>query len=363
MAITVTIGNLQSLIDSGQASVASSTFGNLDVNTAAGVPGSVPVARNITYWSQVHPDMMKDGYLYKVIDTRKFLQPGSRFHPQSISVEEFKITRLTGAELKEAMDREAQRKRQENDPIGNNGARPTGNRIRGGGPASGKSNHGGFGPALQLAGGTLVPASTGGAGDRVQWMNQNLSTEGFFDPDGTLSDAAQASLVSGLPATEVLKLVAFLDPDAKLSFQTLTGVDGQILYYNATLISTATAATLGTSQGAIKMNFPTIVQYARAGYPIARSSWGGAVDSAPTTWLTFEGGVWYHNSPEGRTLVTSYDGTTVPNITAADLLGTDWMLPPACAVVRPLNERPSLVGAGSEASAPKFDVYNPSCKV
>lgn len=103
------------------------------------------------------------------------------------------------------------------------------------------------------------------------------------------------------------------------------------------------------------MNFPTAYQYAIQGRPIARSSWGGG------KWLTFEGGAWFVNSTD-RSLVTSQGGDEgeEANITASDLLGQDWMLPPSC-FVDPLPEMPDFPAKG--VNMPAFDVNDPPCRV
>lgn len=100
------------------------------------------------------------------------------------------------------------------------------------------------------------------------------------------------------------------------------------------------------------MNFPTILQYLRRGTPVARSSWAGSADTAPTRWLNYQGGLIWKNEPGTRAPITRED------ITESDLRARDWVIPPAGALDLP--ERPDFPATATDgATAPLFDVFNP----
>lgn len=223
--------------------------------------------------------------------------------------------------------------------------RPIGNNLSGGDG----SYAGVTGPA------TFYNVNTGG--------NQGALNNAVANANGgQLSFDQQASFVNGSNLLEVEEYLPYIDPLLYIQFET-EEIDGVTVYYNARLITSDQLANL--ERTARSMNFPTAVLHARNGVPIARLSWGGG-EGNPTTWLTYEGGVWFYNTPTSRNVVTSDDSDEEtagsPNITQADLLSQDWITPQGCQL-DPVAERPDFKTGNTEATTPKFDVYNPPCHV
>lgn len=314
MAITVPVSNVGSLIRTSR--------GDIATNLPAGQqPSSIPQHLR----AQPIRPIISNGYVVAIVQNGQVTPTYGHFRDRPPTVAEWN--------------------QQNNKPIGNNLARPGDGKYEGvTGPATFYTVHVGNGSE---------------EGRTANLINNNTS------PNGILSVTDQQELVAGLNLLELEEVLPYLDPLGYIRFDTKV-VDGITLYYNAEYLTLAEITDLSNAAGAPKMNFPTAVQYARLGHPIARSGWGSE-GSNPTTWLTLESGVWFFNSPDGRTLVTSDDGEdveglTAPNITAGDLLAKDWMLPIGCRPAQ-LAERSDLPTFGAEATTPKFDVYNPPCKV
>lgn len=230
------------------------------------------------------------------------------------------------------------------EPIGNNLARPGDGKYTGvNGPATFYDVH----------------VGSGGGGGSNGGLNSALANNN--SPNGLLPFSVQQQLVAGSNLLEIEELLPYLDPLSYIQFDTKE-VEGITLFYNARLLSSVEVDQLGSDENR-KMNFPTAVLYAREGRPIARSGWGGS-EGTSTRWLTYESGLWFMNDGETRNLVTSFDADEEgsPNVTASDILSIDWMLPVGCRV-DPQPERPDLPSNGAEATAPKFDVHNPPCRV
>lgn len=103
------------------------------------------------------------------------------------------------------------------------------------------------------------------------------------------------------------------------------------------------------------MNFPTAYLFALAGYPIARSIWAGEFENGPSRWISFEGGAWFDNRAESKSLLVSGDS---PSLTFGDYSGADWVVygSPVLSITpqKPFPDTPFT------HDVPKFDVLAPA---
>lgn len=209
-----------------------------------------------------------------------------------------------------------QQQRQQNSPIGN----PRGDRkprpVRGGAGGGGGGGGGGV-PSFPGV------AFTGAGGTRVDQLRGVLANPpaGFQRPDGTLSEQAQASLVEGLDASDfTAEVLAYLDNGTSINFLIYDDGQGTILYVDARLETPQSLALLSYRTA---MNYPTAAQLLDLGYAISRLAWFES--GVATKMLMIRGDVIQIGSEGSWEIVTSERGDTDPNVTAADLLATDWV--------------------------------------
>lgn len=104
------------------------------------------------------------------------------------------------------------------------------------------------------------------------------------------------------------------------------------------------------------MNFPTALQYLRRGAPVARSSWAGG-DGKPARWWTYHAGILWVNEATRRAPIGLGD------VTEADLLARDWVLPPSATADLPELPDFPWKDRASSALLPLFDVNNPPARL
>lgn len=196
--------------------------------------------------------------------------------------------------------------------------------------------------------------------DRIATLEADLAAgePDLVDPLGLLAESVRSTLVEGLSLSEFSdELIARLDPSDEIRFS-VELVDGRVEYGSAALLTDLLKNEL-TSVFFQTMNYPTAYQYFEEGVPIARASWAGEFDEAPSRWLTRSGGIDRDNRPEGSFLFEQGENET---LTRADQLAGDWIIPAGCSLDLP--ERPDFPTYGTDdGDPPLIDVFNPPCNV